>query len=76
MSAADEQRIRLQRAVDRACVEIDRETVALVLAFVAAEKRRRRDARIRAVAVKALALCAAVLAVLWALSHATTDGAA
>lgn len=68
----DEQRARVQRAVDAACTEIERETAAIVLAFRAmadAERARQRVVRMLAIIAAGVVLCAVVLAVLWLLGR-------
>ena len=65
----DEQRARVQRAVDEACTEIERETAQLVAAFCAmadAERARRRAWRV--VAIVALSLVCGGVG-LWALGR-------
>lgn len=67
-----EQRARVQRAVDDACSEIERETAALIAAcaaMAAAERARKRAWRVVAIVALWLVGCVVVLAILWALGR-------
>ncbi len=63
----DEQRARVEGAVRRACVEIDRETTQLVHDFVRAYKAEQRRERLFAIALRAAFALTAATALIVAL---------
>jgi hypothetical protein len=66
-SLTDEQRERIEGAVRRACVEIDRETAASVRAFVLEYEARQRRERLFAIAMQAAFALTAAAALIVAL---------